>query len=126
MKTMRPQFRCFIPGRYARLKPTPLSTLTSKNRRQSSSEISSNGFGSNIPRLFTRMSTDGNCWSSVSVAAAARTLRQGLGALGEEVVSGLRFVCSDMWQPYLKVMAAKATEALHVLDRFHITMPLNQ
>src|SRR5256714_336648 len=56
----------------------------------------------------------------------ARTLRQGLGALGEEVVSGLRFVCSDMWQPYLKVMAAKATEALHVLDRFHITMHLNQ
>lgn len=56
----------------------------------------------------------------------ARTLRQGLGALGEEVVGGLRFVCSDMWQPYLKVMAAKAADALHVLDRFHITMHLNQ
>ena len=44
----------------------------------------------------------------------------------EEVVSGLRFVCSDMWQPYLNVIAAKAGHALHVLDRFHITMHLNQ
>jgi len=54
------------------------------------------------------------------------TLRRGLTALGEEVVSGLRFVCSDMWRPYLNVIAAQATEALHVLDRFHITAHLNQ
>jgi len=54
------------------------------------------------------------------------TLRRGLAALGQDVVAGLRFVCSDMWQPYLKVMAAKASQALHVLDRFHITMHLNQ
>ena len=54
------------------------------------------------------------------------TLRRGLAALGAEVVSGLRFVCSDMWQPYLQVIAAKAGQALHGLDRFHITMHLNQ
>jgi len=54
------------------------------------------------------------------------TLRRGLAALGEEVVSGLRFVCSDMWRPYLNVIAARAGEALHVLDRFHITLHLNQ
>ena len=54
------------------------------------------------------------------------TLRRGLAALGQEVVSGLRFVCSDMWRPYLNVIAAQATEALHVLDRFHITTHLNQ
>ena len=42
------------------------------------------------------------------------------------MVGGLRFVCSDMWQPYLKVIAAKAGHALHVLDRFHITLHLNQ
>src|SRR5450759_4619693 len=29
------------------------------------------------------------------------TLRRGLKALGPEVVKGLRFVCSDMWKPYL-------------------------
>jgi hypothetical protein len=54
------------------------------------------------------------------------TLRRGLKALGPEVVQGLRFVCSDMWKPYLQVMAAQAGHALHVLDRFHITMHLNQ
>ncbi len=57
---------------------------------------------------------------------AQATLRRGLAALGEQLVSGLRFVCSDMWQPYLKVIAAKASQALHVVDRFHITMHLNQ
>jgi len=54
------------------------------------------------------------------------SLRKGLAALGPEVVQGLRFVCSDMWKPYLNVLAAQARQALHVLDRFHITSNLNQ
>lgn len=54
------------------------------------------------------------------------SLRRGLAALGPEVLRGLRFVCSDMWQPYLRVLAAKVPHALHVLDRFHITAHLNQ
>ena len=54
------------------------------------------------------------------------TLRRGLAALGTEVVQGLGFVCSDMWRPYLRVIAAQAGHALHVLDRFHITSNMNQ
>jgi transposase len=54
------------------------------------------------------------------------TLKKGLAALGPEVVKGLRFVCSDMWKPYLTVIAQQANQAMHVLDRFHITMHLNQ
>ena len=54
------------------------------------------------------------------------TLRRGLKTLGPEVVGGLRFVCSDMWKPYLQVLADQAGHALHVLDRFHITSHLNQ
>jgi transposase len=54
------------------------------------------------------------------------TLQRGLKALGTEVVGGIRFVCSDMWKPYLQVIAAQAGQALHVLDRFHITTHLNQ
>jgi transposase len=53
------------------------------------------------------------------------TLRRGLKALGPGVVKGLRFVCSDMWKPYLQVIADQAGQALHVLDRFHITSHLN-
>lgn len=54
------------------------------------------------------------------------SLRRGLAALGPTVVQGLRFVCSDMWKPYLQVIAKQAAQALHVLDRFHIVMHLNQ
>ncbi len=54
------------------------------------------------------------------------TLRRGLKVLGLEVVQGVRFVCSDMWKPYLNVIAAEAAQACHVLDRFHITTHLNQ
>lgn len=32
----------------------------------------------------------------------------------------LKYVCSDMWKPYLKVIAKRAAGAIHVLDRFHI------
>jgi transposase len=40
--------------------------------------------------------------------------------LGPERSQHLAFVCSDMWKPYLKVIAKKAGHAVHVLDRFHI------
>jgi transposase len=39
---------------------------------------------------------------------------------GAERSRELRYVCSDMWKPYLKVIAKKAGQAVHVLDRFHI------
>jgi transposase len=54
------------------------------------------------------------------------SLRRGLNALGPELVQGLRFVCSDMWKPYLKVIETHVGHAVHVLDRFHITSHLNQ
>jgi transposase len=54
------------------------------------------------------------------------TLRHGLDLLGETFCSNLRFVCSDLWQPYLKVLAEQAGGAIHVLDRFHIMKQLGQ
>jgi transposase len=54
------------------------------------------------------------------------TLRTGLKALGPGGVKVLRFVFCDMWKPYLRVIAAQAGRALHVLDRFHVTSHLNQ
>ena len=38
----------------------------------------------------------------------------------------MRYVCSDMWKPYLKVIAKKAVGAIHVLDRFHIMAHMNK
>jgi transposase len=45
---------------------------------------------------------------------------------GEERAAHLQYVCSDMWKPYLTVIARKAASALHVLDRFHIVQHLNK
>jgi len=50
----------------------------------------------------------------------ARTLLRFFRWLGKERTAQLQFVCSDMWKAYLKVVAKKASGALHVLDRFHI------
>jgi transposase len=45
--------------------------------------------------------------------------------LGDRV-QALRFICSDMWKPYLKVIGQRAAQAVHVLDRFHIVARMNQ
>src|SRR5271169_4969903 len=37
-----------------------------------------------------------------------------------------KFVCSDMWQPYLDVIRQKCSQALHILDRFHIVAKMNK
>jgi len=38
----------------------------------------------------------------------------------------IRFICSDMWQPYLNVIAEQLKHAVHVLDRFHIMKKMNE
>lgn len=37
----------------------------------------------------------------------------------------LKFVCSDMWKPYLKVIRERVPAATHILDRFHIMAKIN-
>jgi transposase len=49
-----------------------------------------------------------------------KTLLRFFWWLGRERSLQLRFICSDMWKPYLRVIAKKAGHAIHVLDRFHI------
>jgi transposase len=56
----------------------------------------------------------------------AKTLLRFFKMLGGERTAAIQFVCSDMWQPYLKVVAKKAGQAIHILDRFHIVAKLNK
>src|ERR1700732_3173176 len=35
-------------------------------------------------------------------------------------------VCSDMWEPYLKLIRENCSEDLHILDRFHIVANMNK
>lgn len=55
-----------------------------------------------------------------------KTLLRFFRFLGKERSSALQFICSDMWQAYLKVIAKKAGQAVHVLDRFHIMQRMGQ
>jgi transposase len=54
------------------------------------------------------------------------SLRGFFTMLTDEVRGAIRFVCSDMWQPYLNVIAEQASQAVHVLDRFHIMKKMNE
>lgn len=56
----------------------------------------------------------------------AKTLLQCFRWFGKERTAALAFICSDMWKPYLKVVAKKAGHALHILDRFHIAKHMSE
>jgi transposase len=58
-----------------------------------------------------------------------RTAKTFLGffrMLGPERAASLRYVCSDMWKAFLKVVKKKAPKAIHILDRFHIMALMNK
>ena len=55
-----------------------------------------------------------------------KSLRGFFEVLGDEVRGSIRFACSDMWQPYLNVIAEQVRQAVHVLDRFHIMKKMNE
>jgi transposase len=46
--------------------------------------------------------------------------------IGDQLAAEIQFVCSDMWQPYLDVIREKCSQALHILDRFHIVAKMNK
>jgi len=46
--------------------------------------------------------------------------------IGAQLAAQIQFVCSDMWQPYLDVIRQKCSQALHILDRFHIVAKMNK
>jgi transposase len=45
--------------------------------------------------------------------------------IGDELAAKIEFVCSDMWQPYLTVIRERCSQAIHILDRFHIVAKMN-
>ncbi len=55
-----------------------------------------------------------------------KTLLRFFHEFGKERSAQLQFVCSDMWAPYLKVIAKKAPQAMNILDRFHIMRKFNE
>ena len=45
--------------------------------------------------------------------------------IGQDLAGKIEFVCSDMWRPYLRLIAKHCTRALNILDRFHVVAKLN-
>ena len=49
------------------------------------------------------------------------SFRYCLDSLGDRF-AGVKYVCSDMWRPYLNVIADKLGYAFYVLDRFMLAL----
>lgn len=54
------------------------------------------------------------------------TLNDFFDWFGQERSEALEVVCSDMWPAYLKVLRERATNAMRVLDRFHVSSNINK
>jgi len=54
------------------------------------------------------------------------SLRGFFDKFGEQRSKLLKYVCSDMWQPYLTVISERASQAKNILDRFHIMKKFNE
>jgi transposase len=62
----------------------------------------------------------------IGAERTAKTLLRFFRFWGKERTERLEFICSDMWQGYLKVIRKKASHAVHVLDRFHVMKRINK
>jgi transposase len=49
-----------------------------------------------------------------------KTLRRFFKEFGKERTARLRFICSDMWKPYLRIVVEVAGQAVQIIDRFHV------
>ena len=54
------------------------------------------------------------------------TLHAFLDEMGQEWCEGIKYVCTDMWRAYVGVVGERLSQALHILDRFHIVKLLNE
>lgn len=56
----------------------------------------------------------------------AKTYRSFFEWLEARRCERLRFICTDMWKPYLQIIAEMAPKAVNVLDRYHIVSHMNK
>ncbi|MDO8271248.1 MAG: ISL3 family transposase [Gammaproteobacteria bacterium] len=70
---------------------------------------------------------DANCTRLLWVGKerTVATFEQFFDMIGPDLSGKIEFVCSDMWRPYLKVIRERCSNALNILDRFHIVAKIN-
>jgi len=84
------------------------------------------GQGQSYLTLVYQLDHDDKRLLYVGKRRTVRSLLRFFRELGRERCSRIKYVCSDMWRPYLKVIGKKIPQALHILDRFHIVALLNK
>jgi transposase len=62
----------------------------------------------------------------VEANRTSKSLLKCFRTIGKENLKSIKFVCTDMWKAYLKVVKKKLPKALNILDRFHIVKKLNE
>jgi len=55
-----------------------------------------------------------------------KTFEGFLDMIGTDLSGKIEFVCSDMWKPYLRLIRERCSNALNILDRFHIVAKMNE
>jgi transposase len=71
-----------------------------------------------IDRDFTRL-----LW--IGKDRTVESFEQFFTLIGKPLSEAIEFVCSDMWKPYLRVIRERCTNAVNILDRFHIVAKMN-
>lgn len=54
------------------------------------------------------------------------SLRGFFWVISQRSLEGLKFICTDMWQQYMTVIAECAPEVVHIFDRFHVMKKMNE
>ena len=62
----------------------------------------------------------------VGTERTEETLQSFFDVLGYAVTPTLEFVCSDMWRAYVTTIRERASEAVHILDRYHVMAKFNR
>jgi transposase len=83
-------------------------------------------FGQTYLKLAYQIDVDVRRLIWVGEQRTRATLHGFLDWLGADRIAELRFVCSDMWTPYLSVIRERASHCLHILDRFQIVAHLSK
>lgn len=70
---------------------------------------------------------DGQCTRLLWIGKerTVASFNQFFDMIGKDLSEKIEFVCSDMWKPYLRVIRERCTNALNILDRFHIVAKMN-
>ena len=83
--------------------------------------------GHHYVTLIYEISGDVKRLLSVGRDRTEETLRGCLRGLGKEFCVEVKYVCSDMWAPYLHVIKEElSSKTLNILDRFHIVKKCNE